>query len=79
LRDGIKYRCKGASTDRDLSRLARIERLRRQLHGGPARLKPHLGMWLLRRRALTLTLRRLIIRERLLLLIARGEEEFRLQ
>ena len=62
---GVRYRsASGSPVERDAARVARLKRLREQLDGGPARLRPRQGRALDRRRELTLSLRRSLIRQR---------------
>jgi hypothetical protein len=65
LRDGVGYRTSsGSPVERDVARLARLQKLREQLDGGPARLHPRPGRRLDRRWSLTVSWRRGMIRER---------------
>jgi hypothetical protein len=65
LRKGIGYRVSsGSPVERDVARLARLQKLRERLHGGPARLHPRPGRRLDRRWSLTVSWRRGMIRER---------------
>jgi hypothetical protein len=62
---GVRYRsASGSPVERDAARVARLERLREFLDGGPARLHPRRGRSLDRPRELTLSLRRALIRQR---------------
>jgi hypothetical protein len=66
LRAGVAYRIwGGSSSEKAEARRVRIEKLRKLLAGGPARLKPSPpGRTLDRRRSLELSLRRALIAER---------------
>ena len=65
LREGIGYRVSsGSPVERDVARLARLQKLRELLDGGPARLHPRPGRRLDRRWSLTVSWRRGMIRER---------------
>jgi hypothetical protein len=62
---GARYRsASGSTVERDAARAARLQKLRELLAGGPARLHPRPGRALDRRRELTISLRRAMIRER---------------
>jgi hypothetical protein len=62
---GARYRsASGTMVERDDARMARLQKLRRLLEGGPARLRPRPGRALDRRRELTISLRRSMIRQR---------------
>jgi hypothetical protein len=66
---GARYRsASGSPVERDAARVARLQKLRELLDGGPARLRPRRGRSLDRRRELTLSLRRAMIRQRQALL-----------
>jgi hypothetical protein len=72
---GARYRSASGSPDeRDAARIARLQKLRELLDGGPARLHPRPGRTLDRRRELTISLRRAMIRERQDLLLLRLDE-----
>ena len=74
LREGIGYRVSGGTpVERDVARVARLRKLRELLDGGPVRLHPRPGRKLDRRRALTVSWRRGMIRERQDLLRLRRE------
>jgi hypothetical protein len=63
--NGVRYRsASGSTVERDAARRARLQKLRELLDGGPARLHPRRGRSLDRRRELTISLRRAMIRER---------------
>ena len=65
LRHGIGYRISnGSPVERDVARVARLQKLRELLDGGPARLHPRPGRRLDRRWSLTVSWRRGMIRER---------------
>jgi hypothetical protein len=65
LREGIGYRVSsGTPVERDVARVARLQKLRELLDGGPVRLNPRPGRRLDRRWSLTVSLRRGMIRER---------------
>ena len=65
LREGVDYRVSsGSAVERDVARVARLQKLRELLDGGPARLHPRPGRRLDRRWSLTVSLRRGMIRER---------------
>jgi hypothetical protein len=65
LSRGVPYRiAAGSSAERAEARARRIERLRKLLEGGPARLHPRPGRTLDRRGALKLSLRRAMIAAR---------------
>jgi hypothetical protein len=65
LRHGIGYRIsRGSPIERDVARVARLQKLREQLDGGPARLHPRPGRKLDRRWSLTVSYRWGMIRER---------------
>jgi hypothetical protein len=62
---GARYRsASGPPMERDAARVARLKRLREFLDGDPARLHPRPGRSLDRRRELTVSLRRAMIRQR---------------
>ena len=62
---GVRYRsASGSPVERDAARMARLEKLRELLDGGPARMHPRLGRALDRRSGLTISLRRAMIRQR---------------
>jgi hypothetical protein len=62
---GARYRsASGSTVERDAARVARLQKLRELLDGGPARLHPRRGRALDRRRELTISLRRAMIRQR---------------
>jgi hypothetical protein len=62
---GARYRsASGSPVERDAARMARLQKLRELLDGGPARLQPRPGRALDRRRELTISLRRALIRQR---------------
>src|SRR5271166_494773 len=74
LREGIRYRVSsGSPVERDVARLARLQKLRELLDGGPARLNPRPGRRLDRRWSLTVSWRRGMIRERQALLRQRRD------
>jgi hypothetical protein len=74
LREGIGYRVSsGSPLERDVARLARLQKLRELLDGGPARLHPRPGRRLDRRWSLTVSWRRGMIRERQALLRQRRD------
>jgi hypothetical protein len=74
LSEGIGYRVSsGTPVERDVARVARIQKLRKLLNGGPARLHPRPGRKLDRRWSLTVSYRRGMIRERQDLLRLRRE------
>jgi hypothetical protein len=74
LRQGIGYRVSsGSPVERDAARLARLQKLRELLDGGPVRLNPRPGRRLDRRWSLTISRRRAMIRERQDLLRQRRE------
>jgi len=60
---GIAYRA-GSPVERDLARLARLQKLRKLLDGGPVRSNPRPGRRLDRRWSLTVSWRRGMIRQR---------------
>ena len=65
LSHGVGYRISsGTPVERDVARLARLQKLRQLLDGGPARLHPRPGRRLDRRWSLTVSWRRGMIRER---------------
>ena len=65
LREGIGYRISsGSPVERDVARVARLQKLRELLDGAPVRLHPRPGRKLDRRWTLTVSLRRGMIRER---------------
>jgi hypothetical protein len=65
LREGIGYRVSSGSTvERDAARMARLQKLRELLDGGPARQHPRPGRRLDRRWSLTVSWRRGMIRQR---------------
>jgi hypothetical protein len=65
LSQGVGYRVSsGSPVERDTARLARLQKLRELLDGGPARLHPRPGRRLDRRWSLTVSWRRGMIRER---------------
>jgi hypothetical protein len=65
LRQGIGYRISsGSPVERDAARMARLQKLRELLDGGPVRLHPRPGRRLDRRWSLTVSWRRGMIRER---------------
>jgi hypothetical protein len=65
LREGIGYRVSsGTPVERDVARVARLQKLRELLDGGPVRLHPRPGRKLDRRWSLTISWRRGMIRER---------------
>jgi hypothetical protein len=65
LREGIGYRISsGSPVERDVARVARLQKLRELLDGGPVRLHPRPGRKLDRRWSLTVSYRRGMIRER---------------
>ena len=65
LRHGVGYRVSsGTPVERDVARVARLQKLRKQLDGGPVRLHPRPGRKLDRRWSLTVSWRRGMIRER---------------
>jgi hypothetical protein len=62
---GARYRsARGSPVEREAARMARLQKLRELLGGGPARLHPRPGRALDRRRELTISLRRAMIRQR---------------
>jgi hypothetical protein len=62
---GVRYRsANGSPVERDAARMARLQKLRELLDGGPARLHPRPGRRLDRRWSLTVSWRRGMIRER---------------
>jgi hypothetical protein len=62
---GVRYRsASGSPAERDAARQARLSELRDLLVGGPARLHPRRGRALDRKRELTISLRRAMIRQR---------------
>jgi hypothetical protein len=62
---GARYRsASGSPIEREEARMARLQKLRELLDGGPARLYPRRGRSLDRRRELTISLRRAMIRQR---------------
>ena len=62
---GARYRsASGSPVERDGARMARLQKLRELLNGDPARLHPRPGRALDRRRELTISLRRAMIRQR---------------
>ena len=70
-----RYRSAGGSPlERDAARVARLQKVRELLDGGPARLQPRTGRALDRRRELTISLRRALIRQRQDLLTQRHDE-----
>jgi hypothetical protein len=74
LREGIGYRVSsGSPVERDVARLARLQKLRELLDGDPARLHPRPGRRLDRRWSLTVSWRRGMIRERQALLRLRRD------
>jgi hypothetical protein len=74
LRHGIGYRVSsGSPVERHVARLARLQKLRELLDGGPARLHPRPGRRLDRRWSLTVSWRRGMIRERQALLRLRRD------
>jgi hypothetical protein len=65
LHEGIGYRVSsGTPVERDVARVARLQKLRKLLDGGPLRLHPRPGRKLDRRWSLTVSWRRGMIRER---------------
>ena len=65
LREGIGYRVSsGSPVERDAARMARLQKLRELLDGGPVRLHPRPGRRLDRRWSLTVSWRRGMIRQR---------------
>ena len=65
LRRGLRYRIEsGTPAEKGEARRARIERLRKQLEGGPARLRPRKGRVLERRTSLQASLRRALVAAR---------------
>jgi hypothetical protein len=65
LREGIGYRISsGSRVERDVARVARLQKLRELLDGGPVRLKPRPGRRLDRRWSLTISWQRGMIRGR---------------
>jgi hypothetical protein len=61
---GARYRSSsGSPFERDEARVNRLQKLREQLNSGPARLRLRRGRVLDRRRELTLSLRRALIRQ----------------
>jgi hypothetical protein len=74
LRHGIGYRISsGTPVERDVARVARLQKLRELLDGGPVRLHPRPGRRLDRRWSLTVSWRWGMIRERQDLLRLRRE------
>jgi hypothetical protein len=74
LRHGVGYRISsGSPVERDVARVARLQKLRELLDGGPVRLHPRPGRKLDRRWSLTVSYRRGMIRERQDLLRLRRE------
>jgi hypothetical protein len=72
---GVRYRsASGSPVERDAARMARLKELRELLDGGSARLHPRRGRVLDRRRDLTLSLRRALIRQRQDLFLLRLDE-----
>lgn len=64
-REGLRYRSeRGSGAERAEARAARIEKLRKLLVGGPARLRPRPGRVLDRRGSLEMSLRRALIATR---------------
>jgi len=62
---GVRYRsASGSPVERDAARMARLQKLRGMLDGGPARLHPRPGRRLDRRWSLTVSWRRGMIRQR---------------
>jgi hypothetical protein len=62
---GARYRsASGSPVERDAARVARLQRLRKLLNGDAARQNPRPGRALDRRRELTISLRRAMIRQR---------------
>jgi hypothetical protein len=62
---GVRYRsANGSPIERDAARMARLQKLRELLDGGPARLHPRPGRRLDRRWSLTVSWRRAMIRQR---------------
>jgi hypothetical protein len=65
LRHGVGYRISsGSPVERDVARVARLQKLHELLDGGPTRLHPRPGRRLDRRWSLTISWRRGMIRER---------------
>ncbi len=65
LRHGVGYRISsGSPVERDAARVARLQKLRELLDGGPVRLHPRPGRRLDRRWSLTVSWRRGMIRQR---------------
>jgi hypothetical protein len=65
LREGIGYRVSsGSPVERDVARLARLQKLRELLDGGPVRLHPRPSRRMDRRWSLTVSWRRGMIRQR---------------
>jgi len=65
LRHGVGYRVSsGSPVERDAARMARLQKLRELLDGGPARLHTRPGRTLDRRWSLTVSWRRGMIRQR---------------
>ena len=63
--NGVRYRsASGSPAERDAARQVRLSELRGLLDGYPARLHPRLGRTLDRRRSLSISWRRCIVRER---------------
>jgi hypothetical protein len=58
------YRSRGSLADRDAARMARIEKLRKLLEGGPVRLRPLPGRTIARRRELTFSLQKAMMAQR---------------
>jgi hypothetical protein len=74
LHEGIGYRASsGSPVERDVARVARLQKLRDLLDGGPARLHPRSGRKLDRRWSLTVSWRRGMIRQRQDLLRLRND------
>jgi hypothetical protein len=74
LREGVGYRVSsGSLVERDVARVARLQKLRKLLDGGPVRLHPRPGRRLDRRWSLSVSYRRGMIRERQDLLRLRHE------
>jgi hypothetical protein len=74
LRQGVGYRISsGSPVERDVARVARLQKLRELLDGGPVRSHPRPGRRLDRRWSLTVSWRRGMIRERQDLLRLRRE------
>jgi hypothetical protein len=62
---GVRYRsASGSPVERDVAQMARLQKLRELLDGVQARLHPRPGRSLDRRRELTISLRRAMIRQR---------------